>query len=156
MNSLYAKFKNLNENELNVALFTSCRCGNLEEVKYLLTSSELDFHANPQSYSHAGFNLACSEGHLEVVQYLLTSPELKLHANIHANEHDYVHTPFVHAVKQPHVLYYFILELNIERKIYIDEYLHYFPNENIVSLFEIRELNKNKDKEHSSKRKIKL
>lgn len=155
MNSLYAKFKNLNESELNVALMTSCRCGNLEEVKYILTSPELEFHANPQSFSHTAFNLACSQGYLEVVQYMLTSPELKVHANIHANKHDYIHTPFVNAAckNQSHILYYFILELNIEKRKYMDDYFQYAPDSKFESLFEIRDLNINKD---NHARKVKL
>lgn len=147
MNSLYAKFKNSNENELNVALMTSCRCGNLEEVKYILTSPELEIHANPQSFNHAGFNLACSQGYLEVVQYMLTSPDLKVHANIHANEQDYIHTPFVHAMNaanrnQLDIIHYFVFDLNIEKTKYIEEYLKYFPNSYIENLFVVRELDK--------------
>lgn len=143
--SLYLKFKNKNEQELNEALLISCRCGNLEEVKFLLTSNDLNIHASPRSFDHAGLSMACSGGHLEVVKYLLTSSELKQHADLHANENDYIHTPFVNAAStnQLNILYYFILELNIEKRKYIDDFFNKFPNEQLENLFSIRDVTKN-------------
>jgi ankyrin repeat protein len=68
-------------------LMLACRTGDLDEVKYLLTSPELDEHATINIYNYKDISSplteACWNGHLEVVKYLLTSPELKEKADIH-------------------------------------------------------------------------
>jgi hypothetical protein len=143
MSPLYKKFNNCDENGLNCALMMSCRFGNLDEVRYLLTSPELQIHADAEKFIDSGLELACSGGHLELIKYLLFSPELKKNANLHAYEHDYIHTPFVNALSanQLKIIEYFIFELNIERKPYIDEYFKYSPNPQIENLFILRDLN---------------
>jgi hypothetical protein len=144
MSPLYQKFKNCDEHGLNNALIISCGFGNLEEVKYLLTSPELKIHADAETLIDSALELSCFRGHLDLIKYLLTSPELKKNANLHAYEHDYIHTPFVNALStnQLKVIEYFIFELNIERRPYMDEYFKYFPNPQVENLFILRDLDK--------------
>ena len=64
----------------------ACKNGDLENVKYFLTSKKFKINADIHADDDYGFKEACEEGHLEVVKYLLTSPDLEEHADIHANE----------------------------------------------------------------------
>jgi ankyrin repeat protein len=85
------KFKNnktmaeLKLEELNKKLKDACKQGDLDNVKYLLTSPDLVQHAQiniePDDWG-APLTIACENGHLHIVKYLLTSQELKKHANI--------------------------------------------------------------------------
>jgi hypothetical protein len=91
-NNFYEQFKDKNIEELNLSLINACRDGEIEKVKYLLTSPELNLHAKAQCHD-GDYDLmfplksACFKGHLDIVKYLLASPELKEHADIHF-EHD--------------------------------------------------------------------
>jgi ankyrin repeat protein len=79
-------FKSLEQEELNDYFHNHCLRGDLEHVKYLLTSPELNTHADIHSLGEQGLRIACAEGHLDIVTYLLTSPELIEHANVqHSN-----------------------------------------------------------------------
>ena len=85
---------------------------------------------------------SCAYGHLEIVQYLLTSPDLKEHANIHAQDD----LGFRWACEQGYleVIKYLIIDMNIDKKNYIETYL----NENkdnkyvqqAIELFNTRDL----------------
>jgi ankyrin repeat protein len=79
---LFEEFKDSTELKLNTSLTNACEQGDLEKVKFLLTSTRLSNHANVNYFDSIGFICACIYGQLEVVRYLLTSPELKEHANI--------------------------------------------------------------------------
>lgn len=72
---------------LNLMFKEACATGNLDIVRYALTSPELTEHADIHYDQDDGLYNASVNGHLEIVQYLLTSPELSEHANIHANEY---------------------------------------------------------------------
>ena len=85
---LKEKYKKLNQKELNNQFIDACAQGQLEIIKYLLTSAELTEHADIHAENDLGFRSACLEGRLELVKYLLTSPDLKEHADIHA-DNDY-------------------------------------------------------------------
>ena len=69
--------------KLNDEFIDACKNGDIDKVKYLLSSPELKEHADIHAFGDAGFQWACMNGHLEVVKYLLTSPDLKKHADIH-------------------------------------------------------------------------
>lgn len=74
---------------LHDELMAACRYGDLSQVKYLLTSPELDEHASinvSEKERNSPLTEACWYGQLEVVKYLLTSPELKEKADIHFRE----------------------------------------------------------------------
>jgi ankyrin repeat protein len=88
MNNFYEEFKDTTHYQKNNAFLGACIDGDLEKIKYLLTSSELSDHANidvtDSESDYNGYLYACRFGWLDIVQYLLTSPELKYHQNIHS------------------------------------------------------------------------
>lgn len=81
----YISCKNSSQKELNAAFLKACEHGELNKVKYLLTSPELELHADIHCDNNWGLATACDSGHMNIVQYLLTSPDLKEHADIHAH-----------------------------------------------------------------------
>ena len=139
---LKEKYKKLNQKELNEQFIDACAQGQLKVVKYLLTSPELKEHADIHDKDDEGFIWACYQGHLEVVKYLLTSPELNEHADIHAENDE----GFICACAQGYleVIKYLIIDMNIDKKNYIETYL----NENkdnkyvqqAIELFNTRDL----------------
>ena len=68
---LKEKYKKLNQEELNKQFINACVQGQLEIIKYLLTSPELTEHADIHSRNDLGFIWACRCGHLEVIKYLI-------------------------------------------------------------------------------------
>ncbi len=76
------KYRSMSQEELNSELLNACDNGDLEIISYVLTSPELNIHANIH-YSE-GLALFCgiNQENLEVVKYLLSSSELKEHASI--------------------------------------------------------------------------
>lgn len=81
-----AKYPGMTQDELNEELADSCKRGNLEEVRFLLTSPKLKEHADISYEDYSSLIFAYRFEHLEVFKYLLTSPELKEHADVHARE----------------------------------------------------------------------
>ncbi len=81
---LKLQFQSYDQEQLNDAFIDACRNGDLEIIRYLLTSSELKEHADIHINDDDGFHWACASGYLEIVRYLLTSPELKEHVDIHS------------------------------------------------------------------------
>jgi len=81
----------MNTKQLNEAFLDACHEGNLDKVKFLLNSPELNNNANIHYQEDSGIHQACENGHLHILQYLLTSPELKEHADIHS-KNDWVLT----------------------------------------------------------------
>jgi ankyrin repeat protein len=86
--SFYSKYKSSTQKQLNSAFCQACSNGNLDEVKYLLTSPELKEHAEIHYYEDDALAEACWNGHLEIVKYLLTSPDLKEHSNLNDHENN--------------------------------------------------------------------
>lgn len=73
--------------DLNYDLKRACSKGELDKVRYYLTSPELQLHANiniEEDETDPPLTKACANGHIEVVKYLLTSKELFEHADINA------------------------------------------------------------------------
>jgi hypothetical protein len=81
-------YLNSEEDELHYKLMSACKKGDLTQVKYLLTSPELETHAsiNYSNDNNTALTEACWYGHLEIIDYLLTSTELKEKADIHFRE----------------------------------------------------------------------
>jgi ankyrin repeat protein len=72
----YKRFHNLSQDKLNSRFLDACENGDIELVKYLLLSSDLERHANIDTGYNLGFRTACVNGHLEIVKYLLEQPIL--------------------------------------------------------------------------------
>lgn len=79
-------YNNLTLGELNHEFHIACIQGDLNLVKYLLTSSELKQHADIHFEKDECVVLACKYGQLGVLQYLLTSSDLKTHPDVHAQK----------------------------------------------------------------------
>lgn len=71
--------------QLYVKLSYACISGQLDVVKYLLTSRQYHF-LNEQHNSDFIFTQACMYGQLDVVEFLLVSEDIEQHANIHAQD----------------------------------------------------------------------
>ena len=139
MVSFYKKYAYRSVEELNWNLQQVCKSGDLDAVRYLLTSDKLPKKAEMED--DPGFTWACYYGHLPIVKYLLTSPELKKHVDIHL-EDDY---PFAACLKQKQleILKYFIFDMNIRRTPNIDLHLALHLTPQVEKWFEMRDLNKN-------------
>ena len=83
-------YSNTSSKNLKYALTTgfehAAYNGQLEVVKFLLTSKKLDRNADIHHADDYALNLSSFNGHLNAVKYLLTSKDLKEHANIHARQ----------------------------------------------------------------------
>lgn len=90
---LFKIYGDLSQHQLDAAFKYHSENGELEIVKYLLTSPDLKNNANIHAGDDAALSSACLKGRLDVVEYLLTSPNLKEHANLEA----YGSRPFVWA-----------------------------------------------------------
>ena len=88
MNNFYEEFKDKTHYEKNNAFLEACNDGDFEKIKFLLTSPQLEDHANIDVYeSESNFNgylYACKNGRIDIVKYLLASPELRYHQSIHS------------------------------------------------------------------------
>lgn len=74
-----SEVKGYNQKQLDRELLSQCTIGDLELVKYLMTSPELKFHANLKSTNYMPFHTACGLGHLDIVKFMLNEldPEQK-------------------------------------------------------------------------------
>lgn len=85
MHSFYRDFKDFSQEEINQAFLNACKYKNLETVRYLLTTQELNFNADINLQNGHALQLACEGGELAIVEYLINSPELKKHIIINDN-----------------------------------------------------------------------
>jgi ankyrin repeat protein len=83
----YKKYHDSTPKRLGMTLTSACRAGDLELAKYVLTSPELDNHADIHSIEDVGFDWACFNGHLDLVKYLVASPDLKENISVSANDY---------------------------------------------------------------------
>ncbi len=153
---LYNKYKRMTTKELNNALEAVCVSGDLNEVKYLLTSSDLKSHANPTIHSNSPLFMACREGHLHIVKYLLSSSELKKHADIYSDHNRCFKT--ICAFGRLDIAEYLIFEFGIEKNKEIDNILQIKKDscsKAILNMFEVRELNNPLNEEKVNTKKMK-
>lgn len=66
-----SRFKQMNSHQLNNELFNSSLWGDLEEIKYLLTSPDLKEHADIHAQDDNAFIWAAGSGHLDIVHYFI-------------------------------------------------------------------------------------
>ncbi len=83
MSDLFRLFNGYKIDMLNHYFLKAAEDGELDKVKYLLTSTELPINVDISHKDHNALRNACKSGHLEIVKYLLTSPELTSHSDIH-------------------------------------------------------------------------
>jgi hypothetical protein len=77
------RLNTLEQSKLDQHLIEACFVADLDAVKYLLTSPELERHASIKGWDEEAFIVACRTNNIELVDYMLRSPDLKEHANVH-------------------------------------------------------------------------
>jgi ankyrin repeat protein len=148
---LYEKFKNLDHRELHNALETACINGFLDDVRYLLTSTELNKHIDIHVHNNNPIYLACQSGNLEIVKYLLTSSELKKHADIYSNKNRCFRA--VCNSQHLHIVEYLVNEFKIEKN---ENMENYFKSKKtpfcayVLHIFEMRNLKSSLESELNS------
>ncbi len=85
MNPIYDRYKGKRIDALNDCFIDACTNGDLEAVKYLLTSEELVINAQINTQNNDGIFWATVNNHIDIVEYLLTSPDLEEKASISKN-----------------------------------------------------------------------
>lgn len=113
--------------------------GQLDVLKYFLTELPIEFRPSVHCGQDKIFKQAILNGHLNIIQYVLTSNELSEHIDIHTDND----VGFDNALQFKHldILKYFIFDLNIHKTPYIEESLTRYPNKDVNSYFEMRNLN---------------
>lgn len=147
------EIKKMNKAQLNRELHYACIHGHINIVKYLLTSPDLTEHADINYYNGYPLQEACYIGHLEVVKYLLTSPELKYHADIHTQKDLSLRWACMNGHLD--IINYLIFDYGIERTKYIEEWLINGKREDIMKIFNKRDLGKKLQLDLNNKDKIK-
>ena len=131
-----------NNSGINIA----CGKGQLDVVKYLLSSNELKEQGLPlatMEFNHEGWWWAIEGGHLDVIQYLMTSPDLKKHIDIHKDQDKAFRLACER--NQLEIIQYFIFEQLIPKTSDIKAYLKEQFNENqlgnkvVVNMFKVRD-----------------
>lgn len=150
----------IEQDKLEQSLIEACRIGDLEKVKYLLTSSELSQHADISCINNRPLFMACAWEHKDIIDYLLLSPDLKKHANVHDNK-DIIFN-YLLETRKDNILQYLIMDMNIQKNKNIERHLRNFPNLNVKNWFKVRDWNKEvtdglepaKNKENTKKLKV--
>jgi hypothetical protein len=130
----------IDQDKLNGELIKACQFGELDKVKYLLTSEKLSQHADISCRDNNPLTMASLGGHIKVIDYLLFSPELKKHPDIHADKDILFH--YLLDAKKFDIIKHYIFELNIEKTYKIELLLQTYPNSQIHQWFEMRDLKK--------------
>lgn len=141
-----APYRTMHLDDVNHHFSSACIKGDLELVRFLLTSNELKNNADIHYMSDISFYWACGHGHLAIVKYLLHSPELRENVDMNCDNNN----PFKNAClsKENNIIDYFIFDLNITRTDDIDDYLKENNLYYIINMMDVRKLDlqlKNKD-----------
>jgi hypothetical protein len=148
MNTLYKKYSKLTKDELNGHLIESCKNGDLDAVKYLLTSPDLSMHADIFCQDYYCLINAAWNNHVDVVKYLLTSPDLQYKANIHASEDRTFRSSLNHERKD--LMMFLIHDMHIQKTGHIKKALKVLEPEDkeiILKMFKTRDFSKKLNKE---------
>ncbi len=140
--NLFEKFGNMNQNEINLSLYHSAKKGNIDEVHYLLTSTELKHNADVHCQNDEALHTSYFYGHLELTKYLVSSPLLKEHADIHSRNDqmfvfcygNYSETSYYN------FLNFLIFELKIQKTPKIISYMEEYQTEEFKKAFDSRDL----------------
>lgn len=71
--------------EIKEDFFKSCKEGDIEKMKYYISSPSISFNVDIFSEHSKGLSLACEYGHLDIVRYLVSNPELRKKCSIFSN-----------------------------------------------------------------------
>jgi ankyrin repeat protein len=147
------------------AFISACGSGELEIVKYFMSSPYIKVHTDPEKYV-LGFKKACANNYVNIAQYFLEDTDLLqslvtenykeifsnactcscinildyLLKNTYINEHVNMESHFLKAVEHNNleVVHYFIFEHGIKKTEKIEQ--HIKDNKEIQTLFNTREL----------------
>lgn len=169
MNSLYKIYKDKSQKGIDLSLTDACREGDLEVVKFLLTSPDLTFLANIQESNNDPIFQACDYGHKEIIEYLLASHELKEHADkyfalylcceedkvdlvkfifempgleIDIHHENAMAIDLAFSRKAYKVLHYLVFDMDIKRTPRIDTLIQEYNSDQVRSWFDLREVNR--------------
>ncbi len=78
---LFEKYKNLSSFDLENELANACEIGDIEVVKYLLTTNDL-IRPNIKANNNRAVNLSCIYGYKDILEFLLLSEEINEHADM--------------------------------------------------------------------------
>lgn len=81
-----SQYNLMNQKQLDEALLHACIDNDLELIRYLLISPELNMHANIHMRDDVVLTIVCGLGYVPLTKYLLTASELPEHVNIHSNK----------------------------------------------------------------------
>ena len=122
VDTLHNQFKDLSSEELGFSLEHACLAGDLEVVKYLLTTPETKNRMSLEKDCGIALIIAAQEGNIELIRYLLTSEELEYHPDINYGNS----SPIIWACmkKQKEVIEYLLfspeLKINADININLD------------------------------------
>lgn len=154
------------------AFVSACGSGELEIVKYLISSPEIKTHTDPNKYM-SGFKKACANNYVNIAQYFLEETDLlqELNASIYKEifsnvcnsnavdildylfkntymaEHVDINQYFIRSIDSENfeIVRYFIFEHGLEQNPTINEYIK--DNKEIQNWFQNRDLKQDLDNE---------
>jgi hypothetical protein len=120
----------------------ACDKGQIEVVKYLLTSDELVEKSNINVENDYPFTVACMRGDFELVKYLCSSPELKKHSNINSNNQHGNGILIAYEDNHMDIVRVLVFDMNINKTKCIEDYIKEQNAEGLEQIFQTRELHK--------------
>lgn len=127
------------EQLINQHFIAMCEQGDLEQVKFWLTSPTLTYHADINADNGGPIINACLKGHLSIIKYLLTSPDLEEHADIHLdNDQAFRFAYAKYSLDYSEtiaVIRYLVMDYGITLTARIKKELKRFPNKEVTKMF---------------------
>lgn len=142
-------YTTFSQEALTNSLRAASKIGDLDLVKYLLTSPELEQHADIHAHDECIFTEACLWGNLEIVEYILSSPDLIAHGHTYPNVHESEDCGFRWTCEADHldIIQYLIFDREIQLTLSITKFLHdelnnsnKLGNSAVLKMFENREM----------------
>lgn len=139
------KINNANKSLLKDYFDSMCSTGDLDGIRYLLTSPNVKNKLEIGFDGVDGLRRACKSGYLDVVRYLTSSDELETH--VYYREQDDICFNWACYENRIEILKYFIFELEIEYSDGIYKFLLENPNEQVDDMFYTRQLQEKLNRE---------
>lgn len=129
--------KDIDLSKTSGPLSLACAYGQLDIVKYLLTSNDISKNPDINSPNCMGFEMACKNGWLDIVKYLTSSSNLKNCIEIETIED----IGFSSCLESNciDIIRHFIFDINIKRTEVINIHLQNYPNVEVENMFKIRD-----------------